>query len=62
MVITLRWWQYIPNTFKPDYGRCVLKEFSGDTAEECMKQIDDYKYYRHDLAKFTPAEIINVRD
>lgn len=60
MTITVRFWNTLPN-MQPDYGKVHIIDFSGETAEECMKQVDNFRY-NHDCRKYTPTEIINVRD
>ncbi len=60
MTIIVRYWRR-KSSFEPDYNKQIEKEFVGDTARECMRQIHDYRYH-HDLAKYTELEIINVED
>ena len=60
MTITVRYWRR-KASFEPDYNTRIEKKFKGNTAMECMKQIDNYKDY-HDLAEYTEPEIINVED
>ena len=60
MKITIRFWRRKAN-FEPDYSRRIEHYFTGKTAKECMMAIDDYRNH-HDLAEYTPPEIINVED
>lgn len=60
MKITLRFWRRKAN-FEADYNNRIEKKFEGNTAKDCMQQIEDYKNY-HDLAEYTVPEIINVED
>lgn len=60
MIITVRFWRRKAN-FEADYNNRIEKQFKGDTAKECMRQIDIYKDY-HNLAEYTEPEIINVED
>ena len=60
MTITLSYYKR-KEDFKPDYSCKYLKKFSGDTAGECMRQVEEFKY-THNLAEYTRTEIINVED
>lgn len=60
MKITIRFWRRLAN-FEPDYNNRIEHYITGKTARECMRLIDDYKNY-HDLAEYTPLEIIDVED
>lgn len=62
MTITLRFFERDPQDFNHIYtGADHYKEFHGQTARECMKQIADYRLC-HDCAKYTATEIYNVED
>lgn len=60
MKITIRYWRRKWN-FEPDYEQRIEKTFEGNTAKECMQQLDHYRDY-HNLAEWTTPEIINVED
>lgn len=60
MKITIRYWRRKWN-FEPDYEQRTEKTFEGNTAKECMQQLDHYRDY-HNLAEWTTPEIINVED
>lgn len=60
MRITVRFWRRKAN-FEPDYSRRIERFFTGETARECMRSIEDYKDH-HDLVEYTPPEIINIED
>lgn len=60
MKVTVRYWRRLAS-FEPDYKKQETKTFEADTAAECMRQLDRYRDY-HDLAEYTPPEIINVED
>ena len=45
--------------FTPIYSEKIIKEFSGNTAEECMEQYRQFSN-NHDCRKYTTTEIINV--
>lgn len=54
MTITIRYWS---DNYYYDY----TEKICGDSAADCMAQIKA-KRENHDLAKYTPIEIINVED
>ena len=57
MKITLRYWKRTIPAYTVSYDFVV----TGSTAAECMREVHNFRM-KHDLAKFTPAEIINVED
>lgn len=60
MEIELKWWENDKN-LKPNYDRKHTHSVFGKTAKECMAQIFDMRM-NHDVAKYTPIEIVAVYD
>ena len=64
MKVTVRWldkvWDGKNMEFKT-VGTGHEKVFTGDTAKEIMSAIWDF-WDRHDLFKYTQAEIVNIED
>ena len=65
MIITLRYWKLTGTKSlypgQPDYSQRIEKAFRGKNAAECMQKVNEYKH-KHDLSKYTEAEIIDVED
>lgn len=60
MTVTLIW--YSRNSdFKPDYSDPHHGNIHGATANECMAQIRELRN-NHDLAAYTPLEIVEICD
>ena len=60
MTITIRFWHRNLD-FKPDYNKEIEKRFTGENAAICMEKINRFRE-NHDLATYTPIQIINVED
>jgi len=45
----------------PDYDDRIIKVYSGNTAKECMAQVNAAREH-HNVVNYTPMEIINVED
>lgn len=61
MTIILRYYDYKVGTFTTDFTKTHLHYFTGKTAKECMNHVAAFRN-DHDLAKYTPTEIIDVKD
>ena len=61
MTIILRYYDHKAGTFTTDFTKTHLHYFTGKTATECMNKIKEFRKH-HDLAKYTPTEIIDVKD
>lgn len=60
MKITIRFWKLHKN-FIPDYDKRIEMCFTGKSAADCMRSVNQYKAH-HNLAIYTSAEIIDVQD
>lgn len=60
MTITLQWYERRED-FTPNYDRTHHGTVHGATAAECMGKINEYRR-THDLARYTPTEIVCVAD
>ena len=64
MTIVIRYFDRKENDFSGfgyNYDNQHRVSFHGQTARECMKQIEDYRM-NHDIAKYTATEIYDVID
>lgn len=61
MKIIISYYDRDPITLDTFYSKRHYKEFIGNTAAECMKQIELFRN-NHDCTKYTATEIYNVLD
>lgn len=60
MKLVIQWYDRKPN-FDADYSKEHHGTFYGSSADDCMKQYNEWRQ-NHDICRFTRSEIIYIYD